>query len=574
MSKRTELLLLTLWVLAVAWIANVATGKHSVGIDDAQIFFTYAQNLATGKGLIYSPGVPRAEGYTSTLWMAICSLMFWIRANEIGVLVVELLLLLVTQVLVMRMIDRLIPQAQSRQAKLIYIALLTASPGYVTWTTITLMDTGLWSTLLIAMVFVLLFPPTTTRGWVAAGVAFAISPLARPEATVIAPVLLTMVWLKLRSQQRSAAPAWWILASIATTALALTLFRYAYFGYPLPSTYYAKVSSSTAYNVKIGTSYLGGFVLGGNIALLATLACVLSGWHLLTRAARALLSRTWLTITNNSMGDAQQTLAIVCLFLLPLPVLVGGDHFKLSRFYQPAWPMLCLILTLCTLQILASPRFARLRAGAWTAPVALACLAAILSFTSYKDSWLRIARYGSPIEPEFAISADGKKNGEELNAVFADATVPAPTIGVIAAGGIARTYRGPVIDLMGLNYAYIAHYPGDHVGVKDHAAFQKSAFYNIPVDVLISSPEYSWAEYIFRGLFHDRKFISAWRYGIVYKTTDPSRQYAGFYSEKFLESIRNHRDLEFRDTMVFSKSDGQWEKVPVVIGQTTSAGQS
>jgi arabinofuranosyltransferase len=573
MSKRTELLLLTLWVLAVAWIANVATGRHSVGIDDAQIFFTYAQNLASGKGLLYSPGVPRAEGYTSTLWMAISALMFWIRANEIGILAVELLLLLATQVLVMRIIDRLVPDTRSRQAKLIYIALLTASPGYVTWTTITLMDTGLWSTLLVALVFVLLFPPFTTKGWIGAGLIFALSPLARPEATLVAPVLLALLWLKLRGQQRSTAPVWWILATIATTALALTLFRYAYFGYPLPSTYYAKVSSSTWYNLKIGSSYLGGFVLGGNIALIATLACVFFGWHLLKRTANALLSRTWLAVAND-MGNARQTLAIVCLFLLALPVLVGGDHFKLSRFYQPAWPMLCLVLTLCAVQILSSPRFARLRAREWAAPAAVACLAVLLSFTSYKDSWLRIARYGSPIEPEFSICADGKKNGEALDAVFADPTRPAPTIGVIAAGGIARTYRGPIIDLMGLNYAYIAHYPGDRVGVKDHAAFQKAAFYNIPVDILVSSPEYGWAEYLFKGLFHDPKFVSEWRYGVVYKTTAPSLQYTAFYSDKFIQSIRHRGDLEFRDTMVYSKSAGQWERVPVVLGQAVAAGQS
>ena len=50
-----------------------------------------------------------------------------------------------------------------------------------------------------------------------------------------------------------------LMPSFVATAVVLgllTLFRLQYFGYPLPNTYYAKVSPSLAYNLEDGAVYL------------------------------------------------------------------------------------------------------------------------------------------------------------------------------------------------------------------------------------------------------------------------------------------------------------------------------
>lgn len=567
MTKRSELLLVILWMTVAACVVYVATGKPSLGIDDAQIFFTYAQNVASGKGLLYSPGVPPAEGYTSTLWTALCALMFWIHANEIGVLVVSMLLVVITQMLALRLIDTLLSGARAWQARLIYAVLITVSPAYLSWTTITLMDTGIWSTLIVSMVYVLLLPPTSRSGWALAGAVFCLAQLARPEATVVGPALLALLWLKLRSQRHSSAPVWWILGAMIATTLALTAFRLAYFGYPLPSTYYAKVSSSTWYNLQIGFGYLARYVLGGNVAFVAALVCVPFGWRLLTRLIRA-LPRGKALVISGGLDDACQLLAAVGLLLLALPVSVGGDHFSLSRFYQPAWPVLCLLLAFGAVRLVASARLAGTRIGAvnaghvWATPAAVACLAVLLSCTSLKDSWLGIARHGSPLAPEFRAGLNGEKIGEAIDAVFARARIAPPTIGVVAAGGVARTYRGPIIDLMGLNNAFIAHFPGDRMGVKDHAAFEKAAFYQLPVDMVISSPAYSWDDVVLKRIFYDPRFTSAWRFGVVYLKADPAVRYESFYSTKFLKSLDADDRLAYRDSMVFNPASGVWEKAP------------
>lgn len=563
MVKRTELLLVTLWVLAVASLAYLATGKPDLGIDDAQIFFTYAQHFASGHGLIYSQGVAPAEGYTSSLWMLVCALMFYLRLNEPGVLAVSLLLLIVTQLMALRIIGRLLQGRQRRFATIVYVTLVTLSPAYLTWTTITLMDTGMWSTLVVAMVFVVLFAPATRRGWFAAALPFALAPLARPEAMAVAPALLVLLAIKVAGKKEPIAPVAWLFASVIATTLALTLFRLHYFGYPLPNTYYAKVSSSMGYNLLCGLAYLGKFLVSGYIAALAALVCVPFARRLLGRAWHALLSRTRLALSDGA-DDACQMLAAICLLLLALPIVTGGDHFAFSRFYQPAYPVLCLLLAIWAAKRAADAVSRQGGAGPsrqrWFVLPGVCGLVLLLSMASLRDSWLFVARHGSPLAREFSIGTEGEAAGKTLDALFAGRGQARPTIGVVAAGGVGRTYQGPIIDLMGLNNRYIAHFPGNREGVKNHAAFEKAAFYNLPVDVLLSAPNSEWNEEVLKRIFYDPQFVAQWRYGAVYLKSQPQRRYESFYSRKLIDSIGDDSPIGFYDTLVFNKADARWEK--------------
>src|SRR5690242_13300954 len=50
--------------------------RSYLGIDDAFIYFVYAKNLAHGHGFVYNVGGERVEGFTSMLWVLICSLFY------------------------------------------------------------------------------------------------------------------------------------------------------------------------------------------------------------------------------------------------------------------------------------------------------------------------------------------------------------------------------------------------------------------------------------------------------------------------------------------------------------------
>lgn len=79
-------------LILLGWILN----GRLLGIDDADIFFTYANNLANGNGIIYSRDILPVEGYSSMLWMLLSSLVFLTGFDEVGVFLVALILFIST----------------------------------------------------------------------------------------------------------------------------------------------------------------------------------------------------------------------------------------------------------------------------------------------------------------------------------------------------------------------------------------------------------------------------------------------------------------------------------------------
>src|ERR1041384_6291777 len=63
------------------------------GIDDANIYFVYAKNLAQGNGFVYNVGGERVEGFTSILWTVICAFVFhWSGHPELILLIINILI--------------------------------------------------------------------------------------------------------------------------------------------------------------------------------------------------------------------------------------------------------------------------------------------------------------------------------------------------------------------------------------------------------------------------------------------------------------------------------------------------
>lgn len=106
-----------------------------------------------------------------------------------------------------------------------------------------------------------------------------LAPLARPEAMVVVPALIALrLWLfQSRADKRALnrvilAPT----ASFVLSLVVLTTFRILYFGYPLPNTYYAKVSPDLAYNLKIGYDYFSSFVTSSSLVGVGVLIVMVS----------------------------------------------------------------------------------------------------------------------------------------------------------------------------------------------------------------------------------------------------------------------------------------------------------
>ena len=77
---------LTWLALALAAIAIVVFGAAlrqtwPYTVDDAFIWFRYAQNLAAGHGITFNPEGPRAEGYTGFLWLWVMAVPHGLRSG-------------------------------------------------------------------------------------------------------------------------------------------------------------------------------------------------------------------------------------------------------------------------------------------------------------------------------------------------------------------------------------------------------------------------------------------------------------------------------------------------------------
>ena len=558
--------------LAACWLIFSVQGLPKRGVDDAQIFFSYSSNLAAGRGLVYANNPERVEGVTSLLWTFICAIPFRLGFDESGVLAISVLLLCLTQLLIIDLIRKAAAARQVRSwpFELAYLLAVFSSPAYLTWMTVTLMDTCLWGLLVVLMAFAALSPPRSRIGLAVACIPFFLAPLSRPEAGLVAPAIIGLAWLSDgdRREDRRRLALGLALAFLAS-AVGVTAFRLAYFGYPLPNTYYAKVSPSLTYNLAKGSDYLLGFGLTSGPVILATALFLL--W-----CAGDLVNRLVRRVKTNGaslppFGVATWRLAAFCaMVLLVVPVLSGGDHFVGYRFYQPAYPVMVLaamLFLIARLPPLIPGRLAPqrpLRPGLVSVVLLLGGIYWAFS-GAYKPSWLDVqVSERKPLQDQLIAAEDGISKGSRLRELFAG-MAEYPAIGVTAAGGIARTYPGRIVDLMGLNTLSIAHHRGARHGFHGHTAFEKDAFFSLPrIDLLDAAPPVpprtkSFASVALKGLLDDPRFISKWRYGRVYRSDDEGGGFEAFYDAGLVESLVETGQYRFRETMRWSGK--RWDLV-------------
>ncbi len=565
-------ILVVLLAALTAWTYKLH-GSPTVGVDDANIFFSYSENLAAGNGITYAQNAERVEGFTSVLWMLLCALMFWLGFNEAGVFALCFVSLVATQVLLLRAIHTCTLQ-KDRHAwayQAIYVTLILFSPGYITWMTITLMDTCLWGLIVAGMTYCLVSPPRSHVTAFFAAVPFALAPATRPESLLVAPIFLALLWLRSRSTGFNYATKYCLFIGLSffSTTILLTVFRMHYFGYPFPNTYYAKVSPSLVYNLREGKDYLYRFVLSGPIVglALAFLLFCCASWlgHTLDR----ICSNKSLRPMFNHQIMASVAISFAGLTLLLVPVLTGGDHFAMFRFFQPSYPLMCLAPILFLAEWSPYPALEALRHHhlGWRSPGKNLAVGLVLAFWlfaySSECSWYSM-RWGSPLAADFRIAEGGITDGRTITALFSE-TGQLPSVGVTAAGGIARTYRGPVIDLMGLNNKMIAHYNGDRKGLWGHAAFETDAFFQIVPDIVLASPPVppktvNFSTMVLKGLLEDPRFVSGWRYGRL-SATNERHELTAFIRTQFLESLGEATQLRFHDTMIWSN---KWVEATVL----------
>ena len=290
-------------VLVLVFLALYTVVGTRFTIEDAGMSFAYARNLADGHGLVAYPGGAHVEGYSNPLWTFLLSGFALLGGSPrtaalgLGAVFGALSLPLGYWVTV-----RARPGAG--EVALLASALLAGSSQFVIWSA-----SGLETSL-----FVFLLPAGLALPLRWSWIPLALLAMTRPEGIVYG-VLLFVATRGTRSGEWRPALRW--LACFLLPLLVFEVWRLAYFAWPLPNTYYAKLGGESGFEPwswdAKGWSYIAGWFQDH------------SAWLVLPAVPLAITGlrgrRAW------AAGGATAVLGIL--------VLVDSDRFGAAHIWEP-----------------------------------------------------------------------------------------------------------------------------------------------------------------------------------------------------------------------------------------------
>jgi len=275
--------------------------------DDAMISMRYAKNLVRGAGLVFNPG-ERVEGYTNPLWVLVMALVHLAgppeRLASMWVLVVSTGL---TAAIVLAQAS-ILRRLEVGPLWIVVCAVATIfDENVVMW-----LASGLEPIAQGALVTACVWAIARRRFTVATAV-LSLVPLVRADGFILAAALGLLILAEAPSRPRAIRN----LALAVLPSIALVAFRVAYYGHPLPNTYYLKM---IGFGDRL-TLGLGGY----GVRLLVRYPIVLA------LAAGAFFARR----SPLFLRGAVALVALQCAY----SIYVGGDTFWCLRFVTPVIPL-------------------------------------------------------------------------------------------------------------------------------------------------------------------------------------------------------------------------------------------
>lgn len=248
-----------MWILYAMGVVYATSIPFHWGFtnDDSFIFYRYAENLASGMGPVYNPGVA-CEGFTSAAWTYILALGSILGVSTLWLSKVLGAILGAVSIFMMILSVRHI----CTDARVVFMTSLfvTTSQIFIAWIP-SGMDTALFMAWLSTWVYVLVSRPT---GFLAQLLLAAIGVWVRPEAYFV--ILVGIAWGQYTQRNEPSPARRHALVGLTLIAMLPPLvWRYFTFGELLPITFYAK-SDRTLRN---GIGFLFGAVNGYGAAVWA-----------------------------------------------------------------------------------------------------------------------------------------------------------------------------------------------------------------------------------------------------------------------------------------------------------------
>ncbi len=291
-------------------------------VDDAYISFRYARNWVEGEGLVFNSG-ERVEGYTNFLWIVVLA-----PAIAVGLPVgpVSMVLGGICSLATLWLLYRYLATTPGGVwAGVLAAGLLAADGSFALWA-VGGLETALFTLLVAAGAISYLREDGGPRRGLATGLLFALATMTRPEGILVLGVTAFHSVARAAAERRLPGQADLLrLLGFAAVYGPYFLWRFSYYGYPFPNTFYLKVGTSDrAAEMARGWAHLRTFV-GGHGALLVPAVATLA---FIERGVRA----------------AASYLALVVGVFFAYVIYVGGD-WSVGRFFVPVLPLLYTLLS-------------------------------------------------------------------------------------------------------------------------------------------------------------------------------------------------------------------------------------
>ncbi len=324
--------------------------------DDAFISFVYSRNFARSGELVFNPG-EYVEGYTNFLWTLLLGILYKLRlAPEVMSRVLATAASIGTLYLMVRIAER-VRGGRRTPAHVLAPLLCAGWGGFACWTSGGLESApftflcvlGVWRYLEEAALEEGSEPdkPTAVKrhwAWRWSTFAFAAAALTRPEGLLVFGIVGVhrLVWLGVRWRLPRRDDWAWAGAFVVIVG-GYIAWRWSYYGWPLPNTFYIKSSGGS--NWGRGFYYLRQFTRQSRVLYAAPI--VLASLAIVATRPQQRARARFLTLA----------IPLLAAYLLYV-ARVGGDFMGLHRFIMPTFPLIALLLqdgALCFFALVPAP---------------------------------------------------------------------------------------------------------------------------------------------------------------------------------------------------------------------------
>jgi arabinofuranosyltransferase len=311
-----------------------------VTTDDPFITYRYAANLLAGHGPVYNVG-ERVEGFTSPLHLLFMALLLKI-APSVDILFKAKLFSLSLGALALWLTKWLARAAGLSDGEGLFAQILVAANNNFALASINGLETTLFVCVILTVLLAFLRELSGRGGPLSAGLLF-LALLTRPESSLLFLALLAvrLVWAYRRKTLLTDGVGW--AAVFVLPAIGLLLARLAYYGMPVPNTYYAK-------QVTWERGWQDGLIYLGHP--LSPIALNWANW----RIPEPLWETQWQVLGTIVFGGlallgcirrrfawAGVVLPVVILAQIAFVLRFGGDWMPGWRFLVPVLPLLAVL---------------------------------------------------------------------------------------------------------------------------------------------------------------------------------------------------------------------------------------